>query len=90
MVRVGDGRPTDPDPYGVRRYPPTESPKAKVAVIRVTYHHPLLEVDSRRVLGYQAECDCGWAGERRVEISTARRDMRAHLEWWHRKRGKEA
>jgi hypothetical protein len=63
---------------------------ARVAILRYRYHDADLAADRTGVYGYQAVCQCGWRGERRREISTARRDLRAHVEWAHANRGKGA
>ena len=57
--------------------------RAHVAVLRYRYHDSDLAADRTGIYGYKAECPCGWKGERRVEIATARRDLRAHRDVMH-------
>lgn len=69
---------------------PNVAEPAHVAILRYRYHDSDLAADRTGVYGYQAVCQCGWKGERRQIIATARRDLTAHLEWFHAKRGKGA
>lgn len=65
----------------------TAAERPTVRVLRWRRWDDDLHTIASGIYGYQAECPCGHKGERRQVIATARRDLRAHLDYWHRPRG---
>jgi hypothetical protein len=60
--------------------------RAHVAILRRKHFDEDAQVEVLSVWGYRAECPCGWKGERRQLMGTARRELRTHLEFWHNTR----
>lgn len=54
------------------------SPQATAHAIKLRVEDVNYGCAVRRVIGYKAECTCGWKGERRAHWITARDDARAH------------
>lgn len=49
-----------------------------VKPVKITYHHEALDLDVRRVVGYEGVCDCGWTSAVRKTWAHARDDQRRH------------
>jgi hypothetical protein len=62
-------------------------PHAVVRPRRITIRDAVLETDRRKVIGYRAECSCGFAGEPRERYGVARFDAYVH---YHEEHGQAA
>ena len=61
--------------------PFTSRPKTTVRPLRVHYRDVRLNVLASKVVGYRAECDCGWYGNSWDEWREAQAESKWHREY---------
>lgn len=55
-----------------------------VVPFKITRHSDELQTNVRRVVGYRAECDCGYVGPVRIKRETVQWDKMVHRHRAHR------
>ena len=55
-----------------RSYIADRAHHVKILPVRIRSRHELLGVDAVRVVGYRAECDCGWRSPVKASVRGAR------------------
>ena len=54
-----------------------------VKPVKITYHHEALDLDVRRVVGYEGRCEDCWTGPIRKTYAHARDDLHRHRREQH-------